>query len=85
MHSLDDVPAVVEDPPDVFGVYGAREMRVAVVSAVAARSADPKKLVPDEKLSSCHSGVFTRFRGGFIWYGVASIFREIVLNFGFSS
>lgn len=85
VHSLDDVPAVIEHPPDVLCVHGAGEVRVAVVSAVATRSADPKKLVSDEELSSRHSWVFTRFRSCFIWYGVASIFREVVFNFGFSS
>lgn len=85
VHSLDDVPAVVEHPPDVLCVHGAGEVWIAVVSAVAACSADPKELVSDEELSSCHSRVLARFRSCFIWYGVASIFREVVFNFGFSS
>lgn len=41
MHSLDDVPAIVEHPPDVLCVHGTGEVGVAVVSAVATRSADP--------------------------------------------
>lgn len=41
MHSLDDVPAVIEHPPDVLCVHGTGEVGVAVVSAVATRSADP--------------------------------------------
>lgn len=41
VHSLDDVPAVVEHPADVLRVHGTGEVWVAVVSAIAARSADP--------------------------------------------
>ena len=39
MHALNDVPAVVEDPPNVLRVDGAREMRVTVVAAVLFRVA----------------------------------------------
>ena len=34
MHPLDDVSAIVEYPPDVLGIDGTCEVRVAVVSAV---------------------------------------------------
>lgn len=37
MHSLDDVPAIVEHSFDVFRVDGAREVRVTIMLAVAAR------------------------------------------------
>lgn len=43
VHSLDDVPAVVEHPPDVLRVHGTGEVGVAVMSAVVARSANPLK------------------------------------------
>ena len=39
MHSLDYVPTIVEHSLDVFRVYGAREVRVAVVLAVPTRRA----------------------------------------------
>lgn len=41
VHSLDDVPAVVEHPSDVLCVHSTGEVWVAVVSAITARSADP--------------------------------------------
>lgn len=41
VHSLDDVSAVVEHPPDVLCVHSTGEVGVAVVSAVTTRSADP--------------------------------------------
>lgn len=41
VHPLNDVPAVVEHPADVFRVHGAGEVWVAVVPAVPARRAYP--------------------------------------------
>ena len=40
MHPLDDVAAVVKHTPDVLCVHGTGEVRVAVVAALAAGSAD---------------------------------------------
>ena len=37
VHPLDDVPAVVEHPPDVLCVHCAREVRIAMVSRVLFR------------------------------------------------
>ena len=37
VHPLDDVPAVVEHPPDVLCVHRAREVRIAMVSRVLFR------------------------------------------------
>lgn len=54
MHPLDDVAAVVEHAPDVLRVDGAREVRVAVVLAVAGRRRDAQELVADEVLGPDH-------------------------------
>lgn len=34
MNTLDDVPTVVEDPPDVLRVHSTGEVRVAVMSTI---------------------------------------------------
>lgn len=62
MHPLDDVPAVVEDAADVLRVHGAREVRVAVVLAVAGGRADAQEQVPDEEFRPRDFGVFSCIR-----------------------
>ena len=68
MHSLNDVATVVEDAPDVFCVYGAREMRITMMATVIAgrstyslvkrqnnKSAVNPKNSNDEKMKKNHS------------------------------
>ena len=56
VHSLNDVSAVVENPPNVFGIDRAGEVWIAVVCIVlfavslTTLLGDLKKIVPDEVL-----------------------------------
>ena len=58
MYPLDNVPAVVEDPANIFRVHGAGEVGVAVVGAVLLRVPargllrDLKEVVPDKVFCS---------------------------------
>ena len=47
MDPLNDVPAIVEHPPDVLGVDGTREVGVAVVTAMHLALAGPSHLEVD--------------------------------------
>ena len=40
VHSLDDVPAIVKDTPDVFCIYSTCEMGVTVVPTLSTRCAN---------------------------------------------
>lgn len=40
VHALYNIPTIIEDPPDVLRVYGARKVRVAVVPTVPTRRTD---------------------------------------------
>uniref|UniRef100_A0A3P9KWG2 Uncharacterized protein n=1 Tax=Oryzias latipes TaxID=8090 RepID=A0A3P9KWG2_ORYLA len=74
VHSLDDVPAVIEDSTDVLRIHGAGKVRVTVMFAVTAG----RKLIPDEELCSSDLWVFNSIRNTFF------ILWKIILQFGFS-
>lgn len=40
MHALNNVPTVIENPPDILCVHGTREVRVAVVPSISTCCAD---------------------------------------------
>lgn len=62
VHSLDDVPAIVENAPYVLGVDGTREMRIAVVPSVG--NCDFQKLVSKEIFCSDKFWIFAVVRVG---------------------
>lgn len=75
-----DVAAVVEHALDVLGVDGAREVRVAVVLAVAACRAYTKELVPYEVLGPGDVGMVAGVGRGVGRRGVARELREVLLQ-----
>lgn len=80
MHPLDDIPTVIEDPPDVLCVHSAREVRIAVVGAVLLGVTTTrllrylKEIVPDEVFRSC------KFSFRALIYFLLTLWRQHVVD-----
>lgn len=76
MNALNDVTTVVEHSTNVLGVDGAREMWIAVVTAVAVRGGDSQELSTNEVLGSDDVLVLLVVVDGIVWQVVSFEFGE---------
>ena len=75
MDPLDDVPAVVEDSPDVLRVDGAGEVRVAIMFSFSRGRRDSDKKIADEIFGT---GYTSRLVVDFFRTNVSFIVFEII-------
>lgn len=81
MHPLNDVSAIVENSLDVFCIYSAGKVWIAVVFAITTRCRYTQKLIPYKIFRPNHFRVFSHLANSIGWCLVTIEFAKVVGQF----